>query len=169
MKDMPQKPRGENSARPETRLELLAAAPVHRRAFFSWCGAGTLTTTLAASLSPATARGVTQLLFPRGQLMLNEVTQAQFAEHVGSAFQFEIEAGRVLAATLVEARLLPVTQANRPDARRAAFSLIFRLSTRESLRQRIYGIEHPQLGRMEIFLVPVGRESGDLLLEAIFN
>jgi hypothetical protein len=37
------------------------------------------------------------------------------------------------------------------------------------LPQRIYALEHPRLGRLEIFLVPIGREDGHLLLEAIFN
>lgn len=166
---MPDQPNKPNTNSPDSRIELIAAAPVHRRAFFGWCGAGTLTGVLAASLSPATARGVTKSLLNRNQLMLHEVTHAQFTEHLGSVFQLETAPGQKLEATLAEATLLPNSQPLKTTDQRAPFSLIFRIPLDEEPKQRIYKMEHVTLGRLEIFLVPVGRDSGATLFQAIFN
>ena len=166
---MPDKSIKPSSAIPGSQLELIAAAPVHRRAFFGWCGAGTLTGVLAASLSPTTARGVTKSLLNRNQLMLHEVTHSLFVKHVGDVFQLETAPGHIVEAKLIEATLLPGSQPLKATDRRAPFSLVFRVSSDGETRQRIYPLEHPSLGRLEIFLVPVGREAGATLFQAIFN
>lgn len=162
-------PKHQRSSTPATRAEMISAAPVHRRAFFGWFGLGGAAAAVAASLPATTAKGVTNLIFNRGQLMLNEVTHAAFAEFVGDPFRFELAAGHFVEATLSEATLLTNAQAARTDGRRAPFSLIFRVPASQTLAQRIYTLEHAKLGRLEIFLVPVGREAGNLVLEAIFN
>lgn len=157
------------SSTPATREEMIVAAPVHRRAFLGWFGLGGTATALATTLPATTAKGVTHLILNRGQLMLNEVTHAGFAGFVGDTFRFEIAAGQFVEARLAEAHLLKHPQPLRADELRAPFSLIFQVSTSRALPQHIYALEHAKLGRMEIFLVPVGRDAGNLLLEAIFN
>lgn len=162
-------PKNQRSSPPATRAEMISAAPVHRRAFLGWFGVGGAATAVAASLPATTAEGVTNLIFNRGQLMLNEVTHAGFAEFVGDPFRFELAAGEFVEARLAEVNLLKHPQPVRADDRRAPFSLIFQVPTSGALPQHIYALEHAKLGRMEIFLVPVGRDAGNLLLEAIFN
>ena len=102
--------------------------------------------------------------------MLNDVTQAEFAACIGQNFQLEIAPGQTLPAILGEATLLKHTQTpGQHPERRAPFSLVFQVPVDSPLPQQIYALEHSRLGRLEIFLVPVGREAGNLLLEAIFN
>lgn len=149
-----------------TSAGLIAEAPVHRRAFFGWFGVGGTMAALATSLPAATASALTQRILNQSQLMLNEVTQAEFAECIGDSFQLEIAPGQIVSATLGEATLLRHTQGTE---RRAPFSLLFQVPSAGALLQRIYALEHARLGRLEIFLVPIGRENGQLVLEAVFN
>ena len=58
----------------------------------------------------------------------------------------------------------PATRSNRKP-----FSLEFRLPIRSVLPQRIYRLEHPQLGTLNIFLVPIGMDQAGLQLQAVFN
>lgn len=151
-----------------TSAGLIADAPVRRRAFFGWFGVGGTMAALATSLPAATAGALAQRILNRSQLMLNEVTQAEFAACTGDSFQLELAPGQAVPALLGEATLLKNSHGQNPQ-RRAPFSILFRVPSETMLPQRIYALEHPQLGRLEIFLVPIGREDGHLLLEAIFN
>lgn len=54
-------------------------------------------------------------------------------------------------------------------AKREPFSLLFRAATRElQLPQQIHPLEHPQLGRLELFMVPLGPDATGMRYEAIF-
>lgn len=53
--------------------------------------------------------------------------------------------------------------------RREPFSLIFRGPTQPVLPQRIYRIEHAELGTLEIFLVPIGPDQDSMLYQAVFS
>ena len=53
--------------------------------------------------------------------------------------------------------------------RREPFSLIFRGPMQPVLPQRIYQIEHAELGALEIFLVPIGPDQHSMLYQAVFN
>ena len=70
-----------------------------------------------------------------------------------------------------EAELLQVTElgAAGPNAQRKPFSLIFRGPRERRLPQRIYKVQHEQLGEMEIFLVPVAVDEKGYQYEAVFN
>ena len=50
-----------------------------------------------------------------------------------------------------------------------AFSLWFVSAPGPFLAQAIYPLEHPQMGRLEIFLVPLGPRDGENLYESIFT
>ena len=50
-----------------------------------------------------------------------------------------------------------------------AFSLGFVSPLGPFLPQAIYPLEHPQMGRLEIFLVPLGPRDGENLYESIFT
>ena len=52
---------------------------------------------------------------------------------------------------------------------RRPFSLIYRGPLTPILPQQIYPVEHPELGTLELFLVPVGPEGGGMQYEAVFT
>ena len=57
----------------------------------------------------------------------------------------------------------------RPEARRP-FSLYFLGPvSSQYLLQHMYRLEHPELGALDIFLVPLGPERGRMRYEAIFS
>jgi hypothetical protein len=53
--------------------------------------------------------------------------------------------------------------------RQETFSLIFAGPVDRRLPQRIYLFEHGQIGRFDLFIVPVGQKTGFILYQAIFN
>ena len=50
-----------------------------------------------------------------------------------------------------------------------AFSALFLVPTGYNVEQGLYQLEHKQLGRTDLFLVPVGFDQDRLQLEAVFN
>jgi hypothetical protein len=94
-----------------------------------------------------------------------DLEHAVFEPHVGSVFAMEVGEGDTAELVLVAA----VPLGSGGGRRRAPFALTFQ-SREETVRpQRIYALDHPALDRMEVFLVPVGREGTGVLYEAIFN
>ncbi|HTS11484.1 MAG TPA: hypothetical protein VMH00_05150 [Candidatus Limnocylindrales bacterium] len=72
-----------------------------------------------------------------------------------------------LEVELVECRKL--TLPGRAGANREPFALLFLGPTTPVLPQRIYPIEFTGLGTMDIFIVPIGPDSGGMQYEAIFT
>lgn len=52
---------------------------------------------------------------------------------------------------------------------RAPFSLVFRGPREPVFAQQQFALEHESLGRLDIFLVPVGQADDGVLYEAVFN
>jgi hypothetical protein len=93
---------------------------------------------------------------------------AAFALHVGETFVLRVGERQSLDVDLVEAR------SRRPSGSSATatdrpFSLVFLSRGPAPLPQRIYRLEHPTLGAMELFLVPLGPQGGRMRFEAVFN
>ncbi len=84
-----------------------------------------------------------------------------FEPHVGTNFRIEVDADNVLDAELIEA--VPVPTAGLPSEDRVAFSLLFK--TNQTLAQRMYPMEHDELGDMVLFLTPIAPET----MEAVFR
>jgi hypothetical protein len=61
--------------------------------------------------------------------------------------------------------LVAVTEIPREPGGRARFSLVFRGGPNPPLPQRIYRVEHQDLGAIEIFLVPIASDR----YEAVFT
>jgi Domain of unknown function (DUF6916) len=98
--------------------------------------------------------------------VLEKLTLGAFTPHVGSVFRVDLPGVPAVELTLTEAASLdPKTAA--PKAPREPFVLRFR-GAGSILPQRIYPLESP-LGRLEIFLVPVGKTEAGVEYEAIFN
>jgi hypothetical protein len=101
-------------------------------------------------------------------LVLDKLTVAEFTGQVGRAFRLTPADAPALDLVLVEARDLSL-QTAAPGAKRAPFSLVFLGPKGPVLPQRIYPLENETLGRLEIFLVPIGAEADGVKYEAIFN
>ena len=98
--------------------------------------------------------------------MLETFTLTTFEPHLGTVFRLALEDGRSLDLVLAEARSLAVDGWSGP---REPFSLVF-LSPREPLLpQRIYTLEHPQVGTFGIFLVPIQPLPDRQRYEAVFT
>ena len=57
----------------------------------------------------------------------------------------------------------------KPPDRRQPFSIVFRGPGDVLLPQRIYMIEHEEIGAFDLFLVPIGPDERGLRYEAIFT
>ncbi len=78
---------------------------------------------------------------------------ADFARLVGTEFRVADDRGGENTLELVEAKTLPPPPgAPRPEPS----SLIFRGTRDRPLDQRIHSLEHEHLGRIGLFLVPIG-------------
>lgn len=86
------------------------------------------------------------------------VTASAAEPHVGGAFT--LWAGAEAVALTLDA----VERAGGSDD---CFALVFR--TPATLPQATYPVEHAVLGRIALFLVPVGRDAAGALYEAVFN
>lgn len=90
----------------------------------------------------------------------------RFAAAAGEGFDLSLgESG--LALTLVEAIPLPVNPF--PGMLRAPFSLTFRSTSPVVLPQRLYRLQNPGLGAIDMFLVPVGRDAQGVFYQAVYT
>jgi len=97
---------------------------------------------------------------------------SDFDGHVNARFRVRLGAEEFLELELVKAEALKSGGGHEvPGVRRAPFSLIFRGPRDQPLQQRIYELEHPSLGALQVFLVPIGPGPGTngLRYEALFN
>lgn len=97
--------------------------------------------------------------------MLDRLTREDFLPRLGETFRVA-EAGVDLV--LAEAAGLSVGGAA-AGPRKAPFSLLFRGPKQPVLSQRIWALDNVALGRLEIFLVPIGPDADGVQYEAIFN
>ena len=102
--------------------------------------------------------------------MLDRLTANSFTPAVGDTFLLDRGDGGQLEIELLESRLhdpdAPVEEAS---GARAPFTLTFRGPVEPVLPQRIYALEHPSLGTLEIFIVPIGRDEAGTTYEAVFG
>jgi hypothetical protein len=91
---------------------------------------------------------------------------SDFAPCLAQSFRVAL-AGESLDLELVGAE--PLGSGDPSPGRRRPFSLIFRGPPAPVLAQRIYRLENAELGALEIFLVPIGRDAAGLRYEAVFT
>jgi hypothetical protein len=92
-----------------------------------------------------------------------------FDPHQGSAFQVRLNPAETVELVLVEVKQLVDHAGHGEEIRRQPFSLFFRGAHRFVLPQYTYSMEHPALGALEIFLVPVGPDGQGMCYQAVFN
>ena len=91
-------------------------------------------------------------------------TRGDFEPHVGGAFRLDAD-GQALAVRLTEAK--PVGSPAQ-EGGREPFSLLFVGPPEPVLPQRIYRLEHAEMGALDLFLVPIGRGPEGTRYEAVF-
>jgi len=99
---------------------------------------------------------------------LDELTLGRLAPLVGSDFAVALDAPWDLRLTLAEASPLS-PQTSFTGAFRSPFRLIFHGPAQPVHPQQTLPLDHPQLGRVEIFLVPIGPDAVGMRYEAIFT
>ena len=70
--------------------------------------------------------------------------------------------------TAVEMELVEVSE-TREHGGTESFSLVFLAPPDAPVLQNVFPVEHKTLGRMDLFLVPVGRSERGVQYEAVFN
>ena len=96
--------------------------------------------------------------------MAAEATIETFRPAVGEAFAVGGEEDDTVELLLVEAE----PKDGGPGAPRPAFSLLFHGPAEPALTQGTYRFEHPGIGAMGIFIVPLGRDEHGSVYEASF-
>ena len=93
-----------------------------------------------------------------------QLTFETFSPAVGQTFTVGDPAGTTVELLLVEAT---ATDSD-PNAPRPPFSLLFHGPADPLLPQASYRFEHPTLGVMGIFIVPLGHDEHGATYEAVF-
>ncbi len=97
--------------------------------------------------------------------MLEKLQRSDFEQLVGQEFFLATE-GKELPMRLLEASQLGQTSGN-PD--RTPFALLFRGPNEQPLNQGMFEFRHPRIGRLSLFLVPIGPDPEGLRYEVVFN
>jgi hypothetical protein len=97
--------------------------------------------------------------------VLQNLTYEVFASLVNRKVSLIHDSGR-LDVELIECKTL---SARAPAGQREPFSLIFRGPGQPLLPQRIYSFDFGELGRSDIFIVPIGPDAIGMRYEAVFN
>ena len=96
--------------------------------------------------------------------MLEDFTIGTFSGFVGDAFRVHPDPG-----TTLDVELISVTEPGDETGRGRPFSVVFRGPGDVLLPQRIYRMEHAEIGSFELFLVPIGPDEKGQRYEAVFN
>jgi len=97
------------------------------------------------------------------------LTHDDFSGRVGESFEVTVRDSAALALELAETRLGPDLGGRGPEGQeRQQFSLIFTGPATPVLPQATYELDHAELGRLLIFLVPLGPREGRMRYEAAF-
>lgn len=97
--------------------------------------------------------------------MAAPLTEAEFSKHVNTKFRVAVEPPLELELTEVKSYL---SKANE-ETGMERFSAYFRGPGDRFLAQKIYSIEHEQMGAFDLFLVPVSEDQNGFRYEAVFN
>lgn len=95
--------------------------------------------------------------------MIESLTRQDFEALSSGSLHLEHE-GQRIELQVVETRELPPI-----SPRRNPFALVLSGPASLILPQGIYGLLHPQHGRLDLFMVPIGRDASHTRYELIFN
>jgi hypothetical protein len=98
--------------------------------------------------------------------MLEALQAADFEAQLGTAFRIEFVGHAPIELVLNEVVVYPD---HSQSALRTPFSLMFHGPRELGLPQRIYPLQHADLGVLEIFIVPLGPDEHGMRYEAAFT
>lgn len=103
--------------------------------------------------------------------MLETFTLTTFSGQEGTTFRLSLASGETLDVILLQVTPLSAKGPSGEELprKRVPFSLLFRVPALDRFEQRIYTLEHPVIGKFELFLVPIGRDPEGYQCEAIFT
>lgn len=97
---------------------------------------------------------------------LQTLSAADFQPYLGTDFRVEFPGGGSTSAQLAEVVELPV----HPGRERKPFSILLQTDlVKFYYPQAIYTIQHPALGSLSLFLVPLGVKGRGMQYEAVFS
>lgn len=99
--------------------------------------------------------------------MLETLTCADFVPHLHTRFFLAVDDATTFPMELVEAaesRFNPGV-----EGRRQPFSTVFLGPGDVVLPQGIYRLTHPEMGALDLFLVPIGVDASGVRYEAVFT
>jgi hypothetical protein len=92
-----------------------------------------------------------------------QLTVETFSPAIGDAFEVDAGEAGTLELRLADARAVPTESAPRDP-----FVLTFTGPADPVLAQRTFPFQHPSIGSLEIFLVPIARDEDGATYEAVF-
>jgi hypothetical protein len=95
------------------------------------------------------------------------MTEEDFRENLNTKFRVLVDAPRPIELELVEVKSYESKPNEQPGMER--FALYFYGPEDIYMPQYNYPLEHDKIGRIAIFLVPVGRDERGFRYEAVFN
>jgi hypothetical protein len=153
------------------RLHEHSGEQPHSRPDGLWMRCRSVRLILAGSVLPRVPRWCDRADIATIARVLDAVTIETFAPRVGSVFRIVVD-----DKTTIEAELETVTtsEGESADHARAAglrepFSIVLRGPAEPILPQRIYRLEHADLGALELFLVPIAQDASVTRYEAVFG
>jgi uncharacterized protein DUF6916 len=101
-----------------------------------------------------------------------ELVSETFAPHVGETFEAQLASGETLDLVLTECEETPYGEPDdlRERLGRMPFSLLFHSADRDRYApQQTLTLRHPELGELELFVVPLGPDDRGMRYEAVVN
>jgi hypothetical protein len=95
--------------------------------------------------------------------MTDQLTRDEFAAHLNTKFDVYLTDEAPVEAELVEVTI------PKKYGKTESFAILFIAPPGTPLTQQICKVEHPKLGSIELFLVPVGQNETGTQFEAVFN
>ena len=99
--------------------------------------------------------------------MIDFPTEATFAKYLNTNFRVELESHGPVELKLTA--VTPRASEAHEQAGMERFSVVFAGPADVFLPQQIYRMTHPEMGELDIFLVPIGREADRFDYEAVYN
>ena len=97
--------------------------------------------------------------------MLDKLKAQHFEPHLGTAFRIDFTDHAPVELVLAQ---VDAVGGQTETEGRAPFSLLFCGPLAPLLPQRIYPLQHAELGVLEIFIVPLGPDDAGMRYEAVF-
>ena len=153
---------------------------ISRREFIGGLGVGLVATALGLSGLESLASRTASIarLVTTGSVTPERsparMMRSSFLEHVGERFRIHLgflkwARVRLTEVTDLTAKYSPARDGRTLDTEGEVFSVVFSSPQSELFEQDTYMIEHGELGRFDLFIVPIDPDGGAARYEAIFN